>query len=162
VRGWRSLTPTGLVAQFNEEHLLHHANPFYFAATWRKVAAALVIVPMLGAVASLLAGPALGVPFALGFGAVYGFYEVVHRRIHVRAPLGAYGRWVRRHHLTHHFKSPRSNHGVTAPLFDVLFGTEAGVPEQLVVPRKGAPLWLLDDAGAVRSAHRADYALPQR
>jgi dihydroceramide fatty acyl 2-hydroxylase len=162
VRGWRALTPMGVAAQFNEEHLAHHANPFYFAAWWRKLLAAVAAVPLVTLVMSLAAGLSRGAPFALGFAAAYGLYEVLHRRIHVAAPLGRYGRWLRRHHLAHHFKSPRSNHGVTAPLFDILFGTEAGMPEVLVVPRKAAPLWLIDESGDVRSAHRTDYALPQR
>lgn len=154
---WRNLLPSGLAAQFNHEHLAHHADPRYFAAWWRKLAAAVVAVPLLGALGSLLGGTARGVPFALGFGVVYGIYEVLHRRIHSAAPLGAYGRWLRRHHLLHHYRTPRLNHGVTSPVFDLLFGTHAPGSQPLLVPKRSAPSWLLDEHGEVREAYRVDY-----
>ncbi len=154
---WKNLTPRGLAAQFNFEHLAHHADPSYFAATWRKVTAALVAVPIVGAVASLLGGLERGVPFALGFSVVYAVYEVLHRRIHSSAPLGWYGRWLRRHHLLHHFRAPRLNMGVTTPLYDLLFGTHAPAAAPLLVPKRAAPKWLVDDEGHVREAYRLDY-----
>lgn len=156
-RWWKNLGPRGLAAQFNFEHLAHHADPSYFAATWRKVTAALVAVPLVGGAASLLGGVARGVPFALGFAFSYALYEVLHRRIHSSAPLGRYGRWLRRHHLLHHYRTPRLNFGVTTPLYDVLFRSHAPEAAPLVVPRRTAPKWLVDEAGEVREAYRLDY-----
>jgi hypothetical protein len=154
---WKNLGPRGLAAQFNHEHLAHHADPTYFAATWRKAVAALVAVPIVAGAASLLGGFARGIPFALGFVAVYVTYEVLHRRIHSSAPLGAYGRWLRRQHQLHHYRTPRLNHGVTSPVFDVLFGTHAPAAPPLLVPKRSAPKWLLDEAGQVREPYRPDY-----
>src|SRR5690606_29462786 len=96
---WRNLLPSGLAAQFNHEHLAHHADPSYFAAWWRKALAAAVALPLLGAVVSLAGGLHRGLPFAAGYGVVYLAYEVLHRRIHSAAPLGPYGRWLRKNHL---------------------------------------------------------------
>src|SRR5690606_2738474 len=69
-----------------------------------------------------------------------------------------YGRWVRRSHLHHHFGAPLRNIGVTSPIWDRLFGTY-DEPGRVVVPRRMAPTWLLDEDGEVRPEHAADYAV---
>lgn len=90
---------------------------------------------------------------------MYVAYEVVHRRAHTHAPRGPYSRWVRRNHFTHHFLTPRTNHGVTSPLWDRVFGTHE--PLGVVrVPARHAMPWLLDPAtGEVRAELAADYRL---
>lgn len=156
------LTPSGLAAAFNEEHLAHHTDPSYFAPTSQKVAAACAVIGASAAVGSLLVGPRRAISFALGLGATYAGYEIVHRRVHTHAPRGAYQRWLWRHHLYHHHKTPRANHGVTSPLWDRLVGTEErlGDDQPLRIPRRVAPPWLLDpDTGEVRAEHAADYVL---
>ncbi len=156
------LTPSGLAAAFNEEHLAHHTDPSYFAPTSQKVAASLAVVGGSAVIGSLLMGPRRGISFALGLGATYAGYEVFHRRIHTRAPRTRWGRWLYRHHLYHHHKTPRANHGVTSPLWDRLVGTEERLPEDqpLRVPRRVAPPWLLDpETGDVRDEHRRDYVV---
>lgn len=156
-RWYQRLTPSGLLAEFNEEHLAHHADPTYFAPTERKALAALVVTSAAGALGSLVAGPRRGWGFALGLGLTYAGYELVHRFIHTRPPTGPYSRWVRRHHLLHHFRAPRMNHGVTSPLWDHAFSTEVPDPGRLRVPAKHAPPWMVDAGGAVREAYRDDY-----
>ncbi|MBI2391172.1 MAG: sterol desaturase family protein [Deltaproteobacteria bacterium] len=153
------LTPSGLAAAFNAEHLAHHADPSYFAPTSQKVAAAVVVTGTAAAVGSLLLGPRRGLSFAVGFGASYAAYEVLHRRVHTHPPRGRYGRWLRRHHLFHHHKTPRSNHGVTTPLWDRVFDTEVPVSERIRVPRRAAPPWMLDERGGLRPELAADYEL---
>ena len=156
------LTPAGIAAEFNAEHLAHHTTPSYFAPTSRKLAAAAAGVPMIAAALTPLFGLRRAGVFALGFTAAYGGYEVIHRRIHTHPPTGAYSRWVRRYHLYHHHKSPRANHGVTTPLFDHVFGTERPI-ERVRVPRQVAPVWLVDPAtGEVRPEFEEDYELPPK
>ncbi len=156
------LTPSGLAAEFNREHLAHHTDPSYFAPTTRKLAAAAAVIPTMGAALTPFVGPRRAISFALGFGAVYGAYEVMHRRIHTHAPRGSYGRWMRRHHLYHHHRTPRANHGVTTPIWDRVFGTQSEL-EQVRVPRKTAPVWMVDPAtGEVKSEYAADYELVPR
>ena len=75
------ITPAGLAYEFNREHLAHHATPSYFAPTYRKVLAASVAIPVLGAAAAPFVGVRRATSFALGFATVYGGYEVVHRFI---------------------------------------------------------------------------------
>jgi sterol desaturase/sphingolipid hydroxylase (fatty acid hydroxylase superfamily) len=146
---------------FSREHLRHHARRLYFTPTRRKVAAAVPALAVVGALAALLAGPPAGLAFTAGFGAMYVAYEVMHRRIHTHPPRGPYGRWMRRHHLHHHFGDPWSNHGVTSPLWDVVFRTRRR-PGTIGVPRHLAMPWLVDADGALRPEHAPDYALGRR
>jgi hypothetical protein len=144
---------------FGSEHQAHHADTRYFTPTSRKLAAAAVALPALAAAGSLLVGPRRALSFVLGLGSAYACYEVLHRRTHTHAPRGPYSRWARRHHLHHHFESPRSNHGVSTPLWDLVFGTLER-PGRIRVPRRHAPLWLLDpETGRVRSEFASDYEL---
>ena len=106
----------------------------------RPPPASLWLYRFLGTIALvgvLVFGVELGLSVPLGIAAGYLFYEVLHRRIHVAAPFGRYGRWARVHHLAHHFGRADANHGVTSPLWDWVFGTRA--PRATVkVPRKHA------------------------
>ena len=140
-----------LSGDFGPEHRTHHADTTYFAPTSRKLKAAAMLVPALGAGASLLVGPRRGVSFALGFASCYAGYELVHRRIHTHAPLNAYGEWARLHHLHHHFRRPDRNHGVTSPLWDVVFGTRDSVAS-VRLPRTHGLRWLVDDVDPALAA----------
>lgn len=147
-----------LSGDFGPEHLTHHADTTYFAPTRRKLKAAAMLVPALGAGASLVVGPRRGVSFALGFASCYAGYELVHRRIHTHAPRGPYGRWTRKHHLSHHFNA-KINHGVTTPIWDLAFGTYQA-PGRVRVPRRIIQDWMLDPTtGALREELSGDYEL---
>jgi sterol desaturase/sphingolipid hydroxylase (fatty acid hydroxylase superfamily) len=74
---------------------------------------------------------------------MYLAYEWVHRRAHTHRGVGAYGRFLRRHHFHHHFGNPRVNHGVTSPVWDVVLGTFE-TPERIRVPEKLCMRWLVD------------------
>lgn len=140
---------------FADEHTRHHAEGGYFAPTWKKALVAVAVVPLASAAAALvLRDAALGLAFGCSFTAMYVAYEVVHRRAHTHAGRGAYGRFLRRHHFHHHFENPRANHGVTSPLWDMVFGTYE-TPTLIRVPRKLAMRWLADD---VTNEIRADLA----
>ena len=144
---------------FSKEHLAHHRDPSTFAATWKKVVVATVVIAGLGGLGQALVG-APGVAFAVGFTAMYVAYEVLHRRIHTHAPLNRYAAWARRHHLVHHHVAPRCNHGVTTSLWDHVFGTwQASATVR--VPRRHAPVWLVED-GQVRAPFAAEYRLAGR
>jgi sterol desaturase/sphingolipid hydroxylase (fatty acid hydroxylase superfamily) len=144
---------------FGTEHTRHHSQGDYFAPAWKKALAAFVAVGALGAVATLVVGPVYGPTWAASLVAMYVLYEVVHLRAHTHAGLGAYGRLLRRHHFHHHFANPRANHGVTTPLWDVVFGTLER-PQRIRVPQKLQMRWLVDpQSGEVRAAYQAHYEL---
>lgn len=129
------------------EHLEHHAKVDHFAPLSHKLALAVPIVGAIFGVCWLVTSAPVAAGLAVGVVTGWLSYEVLHRRIHVAAPLNAYGRWARRHHLSHHFGNAKLNHGVSSPFWDHVFGTHA--PKATVlVPRRHATKfpWLLEDA----------------
>lgn len=141
--------------RFSREHLAHHARVAYFAETAIFVRAAAPLATIVGLGVTLLWSANAGWVAAAAFLAGCGVHEWMHRRFHARAPRTAYGRWARKHHFHHHFKSPRSNHGVTSPVWDWAFGT-LEVPARVAIPETHAMPWLrTSDAGA----HAEDFEL---
>jgi hypothetical protein len=153
------VSPGGFLAEFAAEHTAHHANPTYFAATWKKVLAATVAVPTLGGLASVVVGPRRGFSFAVGFASAYLGYELLHRRIHTAPPRSKYERWVYRNHLSHHV-SPKVNHGVTVGLWDHALGSHRPSEGPIALHVKIAPAWLTDpETGGVRAAFARDFSV---
>lgn len=145
--------------EFSRRHFQHHADPGDFAPLWEKTAVEIFVVSILAGLGSLAAGWAAGCSFAAGFSAAYHFYEALHQRLHTRAPRGPIGRFLRRHHMTHHFVAPTMNHGVTVPFWDLLLGTYLPA-KKISVPARHAMTWLVDPAtNAVRPEFAADYEL---
>lgn len=138
------------------EHLKHHADVTYFSPASKKAASAAGSTAVVYPVAASIAGRRRALPFTAGFLVTYYAYEIAHRRTHTHPPANRYGRWARRNHLHHHFGAPLRNFGVTTSIWDRLFGT-ADEPGVITVPRRMAPVWLLDDAGEVRAEFAADY-----
>ena len=110
------------------------------------------------------------VGWCLGIGWVggYGFYDWLHFRAHRRtiqrpaSLAGTYERYVRRHHFHHHFGHPTMNHGVTTPVWDLVFGTYERVEGPVKVPRRLAMRWLVDDDGELLPGYEDDWALVGR
>lgn len=142
---------------FSVEHLAHHADVSYFAPTYKKVIVTAVVGTVMGSGLFLLFGQP-GLAGALGFMAMYVTYEVIHRRLHTHAGRGRYGRWARRHHLYHHYRRPKLNHGVTSPIWDFVFGT-LEVPDIVKVPRRNALAWMLDAEGELIPELADDFEL---
>lgn len=139
---------------FGTEHTMHHAKGNYFAPWWKKIGAAVIVTALLAGPAVLVAGPTLGLAWVGGLVGFYLTYELIHRLLHVWEGVGPYANWARRHHFHHHFHEPGMNHGVTSPIWDVVFGTYVR-PQKIRVPHKLAMTWLIDDGGEVH-AHLTD------
>lgn len=137
-RGFWRITPFGI------EHTRHHAEGNYFAPTIRKAIAAIVIMMLIAPVSIVLTNQTVGLSFASSLVGTYVAYEFLHRRIHTHASDTRYGRWARLHHLHHHFVNPRTNHGVTSPFWDVVFGTYEK-PETIHVPARLCMKWLVNE-----------------
>lgn len=147
---------------FSRQHLAHHADQRYFAPWWMKLLAAAPVVAGLGWGGSALVGIAPGVAFTAGFAGAWFFYEWMHRAIHVAPPRTAYGRWMRRNHLAHHYTCPKENHGVTSPLWDLIFRTRRPCDVVRVPARKAMP-WMIDPStGELWSDYRDEYVLTGR
>lgn len=144
------------------EHLEHHAKVDWFVPWSRKVALAVAVLAGLSALAVPLVGTRSGVALAAGTVVGWLVYEALHRAIHVWPPRTAYGRWARRHHLHHHFEDPSTNHGVSSPLWDWVFGTWSRVDTVRVPPRQASKLpWLLVD-GRIAPGLEGTYVLVGR
>lgn len=144
---------------FAKEHIRHHIEGDYFAPSWKKALFALAIALVAAPIAAFLLGPARGIAYVTGLLLFYGAYEVLHRREHTSAGIGPYARWARRHHFHHHFENGKVNHGVTSPLWDLVFGTYEE-PTVIHVPRKLCMSWLTDPrTGAIRPEHAATFVL---
>lgn len=143
-----------------ELHRDHHREPLATVLAARLAGhGAIAGVGAAGAVALAAVAPR---PFALAAGAAwtagYSSYEVSHWLAHHRAPRTRQGVRLRRRHFRHHFGAPRSNLGITMSWWDRVLGTEAeGAPAR--VPVRHAPLWLLDENGAVSADLQADFVL---
>ena len=145
--------------QVRREHFAHHATPDYFTPWRRKLVLAVPVLGVTAAIGLALFGP-IGLAAAFGLAGGWLFYEELHRATHVRGPRNAYGEWARRHHLHHHFQSPKANHGVTTPLWDWVFGTLER-PATISVPRRHARCfaWLLDGESAIDPRYADRYRL---
>jgi sterol desaturase/sphingolipid hydroxylase (fatty acid hydroxylase superfamily) len=135
----------------HREHLEHHAGrplvPDRSVRGWTGGA-------LLAVVLAWGAHPAVGVGWMAG----YALYDLQHWAIHARPPSGRYQRWLRRHHLHHHFAAPARNYGVTVPIWDLTFGTYAR-PTVVPVPRPLAMPWLVGPDGQMVQSFAADYEL---
>jgi sterol desaturase/sphingolipid hydroxylase (fatty acid hydroxylase superfamily) len=126
------------------EHLDHHrhlerTDPLRFDRflLW-PAAGGLAVGSAAAAVAPAPVAAAAGTAFA----ASYCGYRHLHWAIHHRAPRTRWGRYLRRHHLRHHVGSPRGNHGVTSPVWDLLLGTRRPDIAPVTLPAAMAPPWL--------------------
>ncbi len=143
---------------FAKEHIRHHVEGDYFAPSWKKAAAALLIFALVLGPAIVIGGLAPGLAYGAGLVGFYLFYELLHRLEHVHAGFGFYGRWARRHHFYHHFVDARFNHGVTSPVWDLVFGTYR-TTDKITVPRKLMMPWLGDPETGVRPELADTYEL---
>lgn len=149
----------GLSKHVRKEHLAHHAKPDYFTGTAKKLSLAVPVLSVLALAAIPLAGGA-GAAFVLGVASGWTFYERLHRATHVSGPRSRYGAWARRHHLHHHFEDAHTNHGVTTPVWDWVFGTLA-TPATVRVPKRHVHCfaWLLAEDDRVKPEYAGAYRL---
>jgi len=147
--------------RFSREHLRHHAVEGYFAPLWAKIGVAGLVGSIVGALGIGILGPEAGLAFTFGFMVSYGSYEALHSRLHSHGPSTAFGRWARKHHFAHHFNCPKLNHGVTSPIWDIVFRSRRQVT-QVRVPRKKSMSWLTDNEGELLPQYAQDYVLAGR
>jgi hypothetical protein len=112
-------------------HYDHHREParldLLFLPLWFVVPATATF-----AVVYALAVHDAALVFSLVVGSLCGllFYECVHYVAHVAyRPVTPYGRWIKKYHLLHHFKSEKRWFGVTNPAVDVI-GRTYVTPEE--------------------------------
>jgi sterol desaturase/sphingolipid hydroxylase (fatty acid hydroxylase superfamily) len=104
-------------------HGVHHDHP----NDPRRLVMPLVLSLPLGAAFFGLFIAAVGTPDAYGacggFFAGYLLYDMVHFTLHHRRPKTRLGRRLRELHMRHHFEDDSAAFGVSAPWWDLVFGT---------------------------------------
>lgn len=128
---------------FSHEHTRHHSEGNYFSPVWKKLLIALAVLAGLG-VSTYVLIDWYGLIYMSGLVCAYLGYERFHYLHHISSGSSSYGRRMRRHHFYHHFSNPRMNHGVTTPLWDLVFGTYASIEHKIKVPRKLSMSWLIN------------------
>lgn len=127
--------------RFHKEHTKHHLKRDYFVGAIDKFLTLLATTPGLFLLANFIAGPVNALSFTLGFTSMYLAYEVIHLRMHQKAPPHIYASRMRAHHFYHHFVNEKMNHGVTTPFWDLVFSTYQR-PGIIALPRKFQLPWM--------------------
>lgn len=70
-----------------------------------------------------LFGITAGEPFFVGYGIGYLLYDGTHYYVHHFKQTTRIGKYLRKHHMTHHFADHDGGFGVSSPLWDVVFRT---------------------------------------
>lgn len=119
---WENDTAWGKRLHF----LLHGVHHEYPSDKDRLVMPLLTSVPLALIFWTLfvaLFGRTAGEPFFAGFVVGYLFYDGSHYYVHHFVPKTRWGKFLRRHHLTHHFADHDGGFGVSSPLWDLVFRT---------------------------------------
>ncbi|WP_189382495.1 sterol desaturase family protein [Streptosporangium nondiastaticum] len=64
--------------------------------------------------------------FMAGYAVGYLLYDMIHYHVHHHRPRSRAGRALRRWHMLHHFADDSRRFGVSAPWWDLVFGTAGG------------------------------------
>ena len=103
-------------------HGVHHAYPDDSRRWMMPLVVTIPIACVVFLLFRLVLGASGGAVFA-GFVHGYLIYDLLHYFIH-RGPMPTrVGRFLRRYHLAHHYKSPDRHFGVSSPLWDFVFRT---------------------------------------
>jgi sterol desaturase/sphingolipid hydroxylase (fatty acid hydroxylase superfamily) len=103
-------------------HGVHHAYP---DDSRRWVMPVVVTVPIATALIlfARMIGGAPALPIVAGFLHGYVVYDMLHHTIHRGTNRTRIIRWLRKHHMQHHYATPDQRFGVSSPLWDVIFRT---------------------------------------
>ncbi len=105
-------------------HLSHHEDPGAIDHLFTSLRTSVPIAAAYWVLAWAAAGSwRAAVYLFIGLVAGYFCYEWLHFLAHHGSPRLRPLRYLRRHHLLHHHRTPGLRFGVTSPLFDLAFGT---------------------------------------
>ena len=103
-------------------HGVHHDYPNDAS---RLVLPPVISLPLATLFYFLLAISFRGFAPPIWAGLISGYlcYDMIHYATHHFAMKNRVGRWLKQHHLRHHYKDDDAGYGVSSPLWDHIFGT---------------------------------------
>jgi sterol desaturase/sphingolipid hydroxylase (fatty acid hydroxylase superfamily) len=104
-------------------HGIHHDAPEDATRLVMPPAAAVLLASLLYFGFRLLMGPLWISGFFAGFLLGYLAYDYIHYAIHHFAMSSPLGKYLKNHHMKHHFMTHGARWGVSSPLWDYIFGT---------------------------------------
>jgi dihydroceramide fatty acyl 2-hydroxylase len=119
---WTNGTPWGKRIHFLL-HGVHHDFPNDKDRLVMPLPTSIPLAVIFYSLFALTMGPKIGEPFFAGFVVGYLFYDGTHYYVHHFVPTTRWGKFLRRHHLTHHHADHDGGFGVSTPLWDLVFNT---------------------------------------
>ncbi|MBV9945589.1 MAG: sterol desaturase family protein [Myxococcales bacterium] len=119
---WTNDTPWGKRVHFLL-HGVHHDFPSDKDRLVMPVLTSAPLAVLFYALFTMTLGRAVGEPFFAGFVVGYLFYDGTHYHVHHFVPSTRWGKFLRRHHMTHHHADHHGGFGVSSPLWDLVFRT---------------------------------------
>ena len=104
-------------------HGVHHDYPNDKTRLVMPLGASIPIAILFWGIFHGLIGTTYGDPLYVGMGIGYLVYDFTHYSVHHFKQRTAFGKWLRRHHMVHHFADHEGGFGVSSPLWDHVFGT---------------------------------------
>jgi sterol desaturase/sphingolipid hydroxylase (fatty acid hydroxylase superfamily) len=111
-------------------HGIHHEDPHDRTRLVMPPAPAIAASAVLYGLFRAVLGAVWVEPFFACFILGYLAYDYTHFAIHYRTPRTRFGRYLRRHHMLHHFVTPNARWGVSSPLWDWIFRTSGRAPHR--------------------------------
>jgi sterol desaturase/sphingolipid hydroxylase (fatty acid hydroxylase superfamily) len=110
-------------------HGVHHAQPQCKTRLVMPPAASVPMAVVFIAGFYLVVGTLLGLPHWVaplisGFTIGYLAYDMTHYATHHLPMQGRLGKYLKRYHMLHHYKTPDRRYGVSSPLWDEVFRTK--------------------------------------
>lgn len=124
-------------------HGVHHAQPQVKSRLVMPFPVSIPMAVLFYGLYYLVLAVLLGLPLWVnplmgGFLIGYLAYDLTHYAVHYIPLRRGYARYMKRHHMLHHFKDPDSRFGVSSPIWDMVFGT-MGVKADLAARLEGEP-----------------------
>jgi sterol desaturase/sphingolipid hydroxylase (fatty acid hydroxylase superfamily) len=119
---WTNDTPWGKRVHFLL-HGVHHECPNDKDRLVMPLPTSIPLAVIFYTLFTLTLGRTIAEPFFAGFTIGYLFYDGTHYFVHHFRPTSAWGRLLRKHHMTHHFADHDGGFGVSSPLWDYVFRT---------------------------------------
>ncbi len=131
----RSRTQRQLVFLF---HGIHHYQPHIKTRLVMPPAVSIPLACMFYGLFKLVLDGFLGMPYLIApmiAGAILGYvsYDMIHYATHHLPMKGKVLKFLKRHHMEHHYRTPDARFGVSTSLWDEVFGTE---PHTVVRPSR--------------------------